>query len=276
MAVPLGWTVARFGSHVGESRTGLAFARTPVTAMDFSRLPRFAGIPWYERPVRVLGIETSSRRGTVALVEDGRVISVAGTEAPGGHAPYMLGLVDHVLSDAGWAKTTLDRVAVGTGPGSFTGIRVGIALAQGIALGLGRPVLGVSSLRAMAQAVPESIAGARCAVVDARRNDVFCAEYDADGAERRAPTAVRRENLTGWLASAPEPRVVIGEMAALVLPEAPVLRSELTDLPHAAGVALAGSALGPETALAEAQYIRPADAIRPKLPQSPLSSGKPT
>ena len=85
---------------------------------------------------RVLGIETSSRRGTVALVEDGQVVASLGHDVPNGHAERMLGLVDQALAEAGWAKASLDRIAVGVGPGSFTGIRVGIALAQGLALGL--------------------------------------------------------------------------------------------------------------------------------------------
>ncbi|HEX4336645.1 MAG TPA: tRNA (adenosine(37)-N6)-threonylcarbamoyltransferase complex dimerization subunit type 1 TsaB [Polyangiaceae bacterium] len=223
--------------------------------------------------MRVLGIETSSRRGTVALLEDDRVVATLATDAPGGHAPHLLGLVDRALAAAGWPKTSLDRIAVGTGPGSFTGIRVGMALAQGIALGLERPVLGVGSLRAMARAVPSSTSGARCAVVDARRDELFCAEYDAGNVERRPPIALRREAVPAWLAEA-GPRVVLGELAPAHASD--VFRSELTDLPHAVGVALVAAALPLDGALLEAQYVRPADAIRPNLPRSPLSSGETT
>jgi tRNA threonylcarbamoyladenosine biosynthesis protein TsaB len=225
--------------------------------------------------LRVLGIETSSRRGTVALVEGDRVIAALATEVPGGHAPHLLGLVERALATAGWAKTALDRIAVGTGPGSFTGIRVGVALGQGIALGLGRPVVGVCSLQAMARALPETTPGTRCAVVDARRGDVFCAEYDAEHAELRTPAAVRRDELAAWLAAAGS-HVVLGEAAVPLVAAGAVWRSELTDLPHAAGVALVGAVLVPEMAPAEAFYVRPPDAIRPNLPRSPLSSAKPT
>ncbi len=228
--------------------------------------------------VRVLGLETSSRRGTVALVEAGRVIVWAATEAPGGHAPHLLGLVNQVLADAGWSKTALDRVSVGTGPGSFTGIRVGIALAQGIALGLSRPLVGVGSLQAMSRAVPVGVHGPRCAFIDARRNELFGAEYDEGGHERRAPEALRREDVGAWLARTASP-VVLGEVtSSLILPTSP-LRSELTDLPHAVGVGLAGEEAPepPENAApVEAVYVRPADAIRPNLPGFPLSSSEPT
>lgn len=228
--------------------------------------------------MRVLGIETSSRRGTVALVEAGHVLVWVATEAPGGHAPHLLGMVDQVLANAGWSKTALDRIAVGVGPGSFTGIRVGIALAQGIALGLARPVIGVGSLRAMSRATPADVRAPRCAFIDARRNEVFGAEYDEVGNEGRAPQAIRRENVGAWLAEATSP-VVLGEVtASLALGVAP-LRSELTDLPHAVGVALtAEEAPEPQETPGpvEAVYVRPADAIRPNLPGFPLSSSEPT
>jgi len=226
--------------------------------------------------VRVLGIETSSRRGTVALVEDGHAVAALGHEVPNGHAERVLGLVDQVLREAGWAKTSLDRIAVGVGPGSFTGIRVGVALAQGLALGLDRPVLGIGSLHAMSRGVPDELLGTRCAMVDAHRNELFCAEYTASGEEVRPPLAVRRDGARAWLAEAHEPRVVIGEIAASLEDDLGPFRSDLTDLPHAAGVALLGSVLAPERAPTDAIYARPADAIRPTLPRSPLSSGTPT
>jgi tRNA threonylcarbamoyladenosine biosynthesis protein TsaB len=224
--------------------------------------------------VRVLGIETSSRRGTVALVEEGRAVAALGHEVPSGHAEHVLGLVDQVLAEAGWAKTGIDRIAVGVGPGSFTGIRVGIALAQGIALGLGRPVLGVGSLRAMCRSVPDELDGTRCAMVDAHRNEVFCAEYAANGDEVRPPLAVRRDEAGAWLAETRGPFVLVGEIAAVPGIALTPFRSEVTDLPHALGVARIGSVLSPEGATADAVYARAADAIRPNLPRSPLSSGK--
>jgi tRNA threonylcarbamoyladenosine biosynthesis protein TsaB len=223
----------------------------------------------------VLGIETSSRRGTVALLDDAHVVVTLATDVPGGHGPHLLGLIDRALAGAGWTKTVLDRIAVGTGPGSFTGIRVGIALAQGIALGLGRPIVGVGSLRAMARTVPDTLVGTRCAFVDARRNEVFCAEYEPSGVELRPPTVIRGEDVPDWLARSAAP-LVIGEMGAVLLSSAAGFRSELTDLPHAVGVARVGAALGAETSAADAQYVRPADAIRPNLPRFPVASGEPT
>jgi hypothetical protein len=89
---------------------------------------------------------------------------------------------------------------------------------------------------------------------------------------------VRRDGAGAWLAQAREPRVLIGEIAGTLGDGgafAP-FRSDLTDLPHAVGVAHLGSVLVPEGAPTDAAYARPADAIRPNLPRSPLSSGEPT
>src|SRR5688572_6886733 len=104
--------------------------------------------------VRVLAIETSGPRGSVALLEDERLIIELEHDQPNAHAERILPLVERALASAGFDRTSLDRLAVGVGPGSFTGLRVGIALAEGLALGLGIPIVGVPSLRAMAAAAP--------------------------------------------------------------------------------------------------------------------------
>ncbi len=226
--------------------------------------------------MRVLGIETSSRRGTVALVEDGREAIALANEGEVPHGERLLPLIDEALGRTGWSRTSLDCIAAGVGPGSFTGLRVGLALAQGIGLGLGRPVVGVGSLRAMCAAVPDELAGPRCALLDAHRSELFGAVYDADGTEIVSPRAFPRTELQDWLRRLGDgPRVLVGEAAA----EFEVaFRSASTDLPHATAVARVGGKLSGTHAGAPpaAEYVRPADAIRPKLPRSPLSSREPT
>jgi tRNA threonylcarbamoyladenosine biosynthesis protein TsaB len=226
--------------------------------------------------VRVLGIETSSRRATVALVERGRTVVALEHEEPGGHAAHLLALVERAFGEAGWDRSSIDRVGVGVGPGSFTGIRVGVALAQGIGLGLDRPVLGVGSLRAMCRAAPDDAPGVRFAFLDARRNEVFCGEYGPGAVEVRGPSPIPRADVAAWLAAAMGSGLAVGEIAAtLDLPVA-VVRSPLTDLPHGVGVAVLAAELAPEAAPPEPRYVRAADAIRPNLPRYPLSSAKPT
>lgn len=198
-------------------------------------------------------------------------------EAPQGHAERLLATVERLLSEAGWHREQLDRIGVGVGPGSFTGIRVGVALAQGIGLGLDRPVLGVGSLRAMCRGVPGDRGGVRIAMLDARKGDVFAAIHDEDGAERVAPFVLPGARAEAWLEQQLAllgAGILVGEAAAaLGLPG--VLRSELTDGPHAISVAQVALEAPPGAAPPEPAYVREADAIKPNLPPSPLSSEPP-
>jgi tRNA threonylcarbamoyladenosine biosynthesis protein TsaB len=227
---------------------------------------------YHHRPVRVLGIETSTRRGSVALVEGTKVLCVQSHEEPNKHAERVLGLVDRALAEAKLSRQDLDRVAVGVGPGSFTGLRVGIALAEGMALGLERPLVGVGSLRAMAHAVPAADERVRIAVLDARRSEVFVAAYAPDGEELVAPNALApeaaltllREKLGGRRA------VTVGEGAKLLGDGFEHLTGSEFDLPHAVAVAALGVVLEPAAARAEPVYVRGPGATLPNLPPSPL------
>jgi tRNA threonylcarbamoyladenosine biosynthesis protein TsaB len=223
--------------------------------------------PWYVTEVRILAIETTSRRGSVALVDGNEVVSTRVHADSSSHGEVMLPLVGELFAEAGWARTALDRVAVGTGPGSFTGIRVGLALAKGIGLGLDRPVLGVGSLRAMCRGVPADVVGARCAVLDGRRDELFFGVYGERGAELAEPRIMPRSR---WSETAPTAATFLGEVLA-ELGDPRVQRSELTDLPHAVGVAFAANELGENDAPAEPCYLRPVDAIPSGL-GSPVSS----
>src|SRR5690606_3316847 len=105
--------------------------------------------------MRIVALETSSTRGSVALLEgtsprDARVVASRRHDVPNEHAERLLGLLEEALAEADWEKSSLARIAVGVGPGSFTGVRVGLSIAQGLMLGLGIDGVGVGSLRAIA------------------------------------------------------------------------------------------------------------------------------
>ena len=219
--------------------------------------------------MRILGIETSSRRGSVALVEDGRLVAAHSHERPNAHAEELLPMLTRVLEEADWSRTSLDRIGVGVGPGSFTGVRVGIALAQGISLGLGIPALGVGSLRSMARGVPAEVPGARFSLLDARRGEVFGAVYAEDGAEVVAPCALARDSALAQLVQTAEvaSRVVIGEAA-----EAATYRAMDTELPHAHWTAVLAGEAPEDGPRAEPMYVREPDAILPDLPPHPLAN----
>ncbi len=217
--------------------------------------------------MRVLGIETSTSQASVALLERGKVVVTRAHARPKQSAERLLPLIAELLSEAGWARTSVTRIGVAVGPGSFTGLRVGIACAQGLSLGLDVPLVGVSSLAAMARAVPEVVTGLRCAVLDARRGEVFAAAYRAGprAAEALAPLAVAvgsaRELLAAQL---PAPLVWIGSGLDLVgLPA--TFSSPETESPSATAVGLLAEELDPALNPALPVYIRDAGATLPDL-----------
>ncbi len=162
----------------------------------------------------VLGLDTSTRATAVGLMlVDGRVLQARddpeGEERPG-HATRLLPLAHRLLVDAGLGWPEIERIAVGVGPGTFTGLRIGVASARGLAQSLGVGLVGVSSLRALAHVAvrigldehcgaaeadetggvkeaggveeTEGVeeAGGVLAVIDARRGEVFAAAYNGD------------------------------------------------------------------------------------------------
>lgn len=127
--------------------------------------------------MKLLAFETATEACSVALWIDGAVRERFAI-APRQHAELALPWADALLAEAGIARSQLDGIAVGRGPGAFTGVRLAVAMAQGIALALDRPVAPVSTLAALAmQARGERI----LAAVDARMGEVYVAPFRRDG-----------------------------------------------------------------------------------------------
>ena len=126
--------------------------------------------------MKLLAIDTATEALSVALWDDGAVSShleVIGR----GHAERILPLVDRMLADAGWSLRSLDALAFGRGPGAFTGVRIAVSTAQGLAFGSGLPVVPVSDLAALGLQLLDRAAGADCALacLDARMGEVYAA-----------------------------------------------------------------------------------------------------
>jgi tRNA threonylcarbamoyladenosine biosynthesis protein TsaB len=140
--------------------------------------------------MNVLSFDTATPATVVAL--NGR--ELRHDPAPGdrpGHAAQLLPLATRLLDEAQLAFAELDRVVVGVGPGTFTGLRIGVATARALAQGTGAELVGVSTLRALAA----NAEGRQVlAVLDARRGEAFVAEYEGD-TEVRAPAAMTPEML---------------------------------------------------------------------------------
>jgi tRNA threonylcarbamoyl adenosine modification protein YeaZ len=124
----------------------------------------------------VLALDTAAENCAVALAESGDGLSVLArrSEAIGrGHAERLMPMIGEVLAEAGLTYADLARIAVTTGPGSFTGTRIGVAAARGLALALGIPAVGVGVLDALIETARVDADGLVVAVLDARRGEVY-------------------------------------------------------------------------------------------------------
>ena len=156
--------------------------------------------------MKILAIETATESCSVALVIDGELRERSAL-APKGHAELLLPWVSELLAAGGVSLQDLDALAFGRGPGSFTSLRIGIGVTQGLAWGADIPVVPVSSLQSAAQAA--ALEGVKAAIValDARMNEVYCGTFRLDernlmqpaGAEMVcAPAQVTELEATGW------------------------------------------------------------------------------
>lgn len=217
--------------------------------------------------MRILALETSTRRASVALTDDDCLVARRLHEDPFTHAERIVPLIDEAVAESGFAKSSFDVIACGLGPGSFTGVRVALATAKGIALALDRPIVGIGSLRAMAAGIEgEPRPAIVLPVLDARKQEVFVAAYDEAGTERLAPCHIPRASFGEVIAPyLQRGALVVGEVASeLGLDEAVLRRDFSTDLPDAfvvAKLALVRARAADFDSLdhLEPAYVRPPD-----------------
>ena len=126
----------------------------------------------------VLAFDLTTARGSIALARDLRLLEEFPLAAPGGYGEIIFAALDHLLTRHSLALHEVDLLAVAAGPGTFTGVRIGLALVQGFAEALKKPVVGVSNLRALAYC---GSGGVRYPVLDARRGEFYTAVYSAAG-----------------------------------------------------------------------------------------------
>lgn len=126
--------------------------------------------------MRIVAVDTTTRRGSVVLFEDGAVLAEVRMVAADSHSRWLLRGIELVVEGYGLRPQEVDGWVVATGPGSFTGLRVGLSTVQGLALAAARPCLGLSSLDALA-ALASGSAPSVVALLDSQRQEVFGAVY---------------------------------------------------------------------------------------------------
>lgn len=132
------------------------------------------------RWMKLLGVDTTHRGGSVAVLDEDKLLGLIGFATAPGHAETLLPTIDAVLRGCAIGLSEIEAFAVVTGPGSFTGLRIGISTIQGLAFATERPVVGVSSLEATAHRYRVR-SGWIASLLDARRGEVFGALYRCDG-----------------------------------------------------------------------------------------------
>ena len=214
---------------------------------------------------RILAVDTTAEFGSVALVADGALVSEILIHSPEGFGGILYGRLENLLRGAGWKLDHIDCFAAAAGPGSFTGVRIGLAAVKGLAEATGKPAIAVSNLAALAWF---GTAPLRAAVLDARRGQIYGAVYDENLAE------VSPEIVTGfptWLETLPAGDLEF--VATAFAPFRPALAGTrfenvpVREAPRAQACAVGSiaairyrSGLAQDPAALDANYVRRSDA----------------
>jgi tRNA threonylcarbamoyladenosine biosynthesis protein TsaB len=229
--------------------------------------------------VRILAFDTATRATSVALSTQGEAVLEARDDPPSGgrpgHASRLLPLIAEVLDRSGLGYADLDRIAVGVGPGTFTGLRIGVATARGLAQAAGLPLVGVSTLRSLAvHAGSAAQAGGQdavAAILDARRKEVFAAVWRTGGETVLPPRALAPEILAGVLREMQLTLLAVGdgtvefrevlERSGALIPEDDSELHRVTATTHLRIAEHRAPAANPDQV--QPEYLRPPDATEP-------------
>ena len=214
----------------------------------------------------ILAIDTALDACAAAVLDTGssRLIARESQPMKRGHAEALMPLIARVMKEAGLPFAALDRVAVTAGPGSFTGLRVGLSAARGIALATGKAVVGLTTLSAYAApVVSESGEQPVITAIDARHDHVYFQAVNGDGSGLVTPqVAPIAEVLAAWRFGPPR---LVGNAARMVADRWPAdapppVKVDAQAAPDIAWVAWLGAAVNPNAAPARPFYLRAPDA----------------
>lgn len=215
--------------------------------------------------MRILAFESSAKAASAALLEDGVLLGESFLNNGKTHSATLMPMVERLLSDCGVGASDLDCVAVAIGPGSFTGVRIGVAAAKGLAWAAEKPCCGISTLEAMAYQM-RMHRGLICPVMDARREQVYNALFESDGetVTRLTPDrAISILELQKELENAEKPIFLVGDGSKLCYNTLKTAVPKLVFPPahlefqRAGGVALAAYPLALQGKLTDSEKLVP-------------------
>lgn len=230
--------------------------------------------------MKVLALDSAVAACSAALWEDGRVVARALRRMERGQSEALLPMVEQVMKEGGWGYADLDLLAATVGPGAFTGIRIGLAAARGLALATGLPLIGVTTLEALAAAVApgRDFGGTVLAALDTKRGDFYVQAFGPDRTALAEARVAGADDLAGLVAA--EPALVVGDGAAAVV--AVLVRSgkqasvgtadDVPDPAQVAAIAAARFIPGSAPPMPAPLYLRAASttiAAKPRRERSP-------
>lgn len=213
--------------------------------------------------MKVLAIETATAACSVALWRDGAVAARRFEAMGRGHAEALVPMIAAVLAEASLSADGVDRLAVTVGPGAFTGLRVGLAAARGLALATGRPLVGLTTFEVIAHGLP-ACGRPLLVAVDSRRLEPFLQLFDAGLVPVGEPRLLTPEACAAWLPAGP--LLVAGDGAAALRPvlagRPDTVFADGSGLPDAAVAARLAASLAPGAGLPPRPlYLRAPDAV---------------
>jgi tRNA threonylcarbamoyladenosine biosynthesis protein TsaB len=227
----------------------------------------------------ILAIDTALDACAAAVLDTdaGEVLALESLPMKRGHAEALMPLIARVMKQASLSFTALDRLAVTTGPGSFTGLRVGLSAARGIALAADKPVVGLTTLSAYAApVVSEDLEQPVISAIDARHDHVYFQVVSGDGGSLVPPqVAPITQALAAWRFGPPH---IVGNAAAILAerwPEhaVPPFKVDAQPAPDIVWLAWLGAAANPDSAPARPYYLRAPDAKPADTKRADIKTG---
>ena len=229
----------------------------------------------------ILAFETSAKAASVALFQEGKLLGESYQNTGLTHSQTLMVMAEDMLKQCGFSAKDVTAVAVAAGPGSFTGVRIGVAAAKGLAWGLQVPCYGVSTLESMALGLG-AFQGTVCPVMDARRSQVYNALFTAEGGSLTRGSedrAIALADLAEELNHCPKPIFLVGDgseltfktlkdtVSGLVLPMESRMHQRAVGVGLAAQKAMQAGEVGDAEAM-QPNYLRLSQAEREKLERS--------
>ena len=165
----------------------------------------------YSFIMKVLGIETSGLVGNIAVCDGNRVVARKSYGKNFSHGKEIVSTIELLFNEIKWDPSNIDLIAVSTGPGSYTGLRVGVTCAKTLAYGLGKPVIDVPTLDVLVENVEDNSAKTICPVLDAKRKSVYACIYDRSSNENKKTTDFLIISPDSLIEILPESTLIFGD-----------------------------------------------------------------